>query len=188
MDNKIIVTIGQLLKLTPYLNTYLTTISKQFVHNEGSTSKAIIIVATMAIDHQMEVIVVHVGKNMVDDVFLDGELKVNAIIDGLRQNLGLRPPQLAPFNFKMANFSFSKPLGIVPNIRIKIHGILYIVTFMVMNNKAIDPTHYMLLGRPCLRDAKVIHDWGTNMVTIKGNGIINTIFVYKYLSGNIRRL
>ncbi len=46
----------------------------------------------------------------------------------------------------------------------------------------------MLLGRPWLWDAKVIDGWGINMVTIEGNGIIKTIFVSKYLSGNIRRL
>jgi hypothetical protein len=83
----------------------------------------------------------------------------------------------------MVDFSFSKPLGIVPNIMIKIHGILY----MMMNNKAMDPTYSMLLGCPWLWDAKVIHYWGTNMVTIKGNGLVNIVFVFKYLSGNIKR-
>ncbi len=72
-------------------------------------------------------------------------------------------------------------------MRIKIHGILYIVTFMVMNNKTIDPTYSMLLGHPWLWDTKVIHDWGTNMVTVEGNGIVKTIFVSKYLNGNIGR-
>jgi hypothetical protein len=95
----------------------------------------------MVVDHQMLVIVVHVRKNMVDDVFLDGRLGVNAIIDGLKQKLTLPPPKLIPFHLRIADFSFNKPLGIVPNIRIKIHGISYIVTFMVMNNKALDPTY-----------------------------------------------
>ncbi len=71
---------------------------------------------------------------------------MNAITDGLRRKLGLPPPQPAPFNLRMADFSFNKPLGIVPSIRIKIHGILYIVTFTVMNTKAVDPTYSMLLG------------------------------------------
>ncbi len=55
-----------------------------------------------------------------------------------------------------------------------------------MNNKAVDPTYSMLLGHPWLWDAKVIHDWGTNMVTIESNGIVKPIFVSKYLNGNIR--
>jgi hypothetical protein len=50
----------------------------------------------------------------------------------------------------MTDFSLSKPLGIVPNIRIRIHGIPYIVTFTVMNNKAVDLTISMLLRCPWL--------------------------------------
>ncbi len=57
---------------------------------------------------------------------------------------------------------------------------------MVMKNKVIDPIYSMLLGHPWLWDTKVIHDWGTNMVTIEGNGIVKTIFVSKYLNGNIK--
>jgi len=108
---------------------------------------------------------------------------MNAIIDGLRCKFELPPPQPIPFNLRMVDFSFNKPLGIIPNIRIKIHGILY----MMMNNKAMDPTYSMLLGHPWLWDAKVIHDWGTNMVTIKGNGIVKIVFVSNYFSGNIKR-
>jgi hypothetical protein len=100
-------------------------------------SKPIIIVGTTIVDHQMAVIVVHVGKNMVDNILLDGGSGINAIIDGLRWKLRLSPPQLVPFNLRMVDFSFNKPLGIIPNIKIKIYGIQYMVTFMVMNNKVV---------------------------------------------------
>ncbi len=151
------------------------------------TSKPIVIIDVVIMDHQMVVIMVHVGKNMIDDILLDRRSWVNAITDGLRQKLGLLPPQLTPFNLQMVNFSFSKPLGIIPNIKIKIHGMPYIITFMVMNKKSVDPTYSMLLTHPWLWDAKVIHSQGTNMVTIEGNIIVKTIFVSIYLSGNIRR-
>jgi hypothetical protein len=52
----------------------------------------------VVVDYQMLVIVVHVRKNMVDDVLLDGRLGVNAIIDGLKQKLTLPPPKLIPFH------------------------------------------------------------------------------------------
>jgi hypothetical protein len=91
LDNKIIITIGQLLKLALDLSIYLMTTSKQFAHNEDSTSKAIITINFAVIDYQMEIIVMHVGKNMVD-VLLDEGSKVNAITDGLKQNLRLPPP------------------------------------------------------------------------------------------------
>jgi hypothetical protein len=33
----------------------------------------------------------------------------------------------------------------------------------------------MLLGHPWLRDAKTSHNWGTNIVTIQGIGIITLV-------------
>jgi hypothetical protein len=50
-----------------------------------------------------------------------------------------------------------------------------------------DFNYSMLLGRPWLRDAKVAHDWGSNIITIQGNGIIKTITVTKRLGGEVRR-
>jgi hypothetical protein len=123
----------------------------------------------------MVVILVHVGKNMVD-ILLDGGSGVNAIINGLKWKLRLLPPQLVPFNLQMANFSFNKPLGIIPNIRIKVYGIPYIVTFTIMNNEVVDPTYSMLLKHPWLWDTKVIFDWGTNMMTIEDNNICQNSF------------
>ncbi len=46
----------------------------------------------------------------------------------------------------------------------------------------------MLLGRPLLRDVKVAHDWGCNIITIQGNGTIITITITKHLGGEVRRL
>jgi len=45
----------------------------------------------------------------------------------------------------------------------------------------------MLLGRPWLKDAKVAHDLGSNIVTIQGNGTVKTIIVTKQLGGEVRR-
>jgi hypothetical protein len=41
----------------------------------------------------MVIIVVHVGTNMADDVFLDEDSKVNVIMNGLKWKLGLLPHQ-----------------------------------------------------------------------------------------------
>jgi hypothetical protein len=45
----------------------------------------------------------------------------------------------------------------------------------------------MLLGRPWLKDAKVTHDWGNNVITIQGNGTIRTISINKKLGAQARR-
>jgi hypothetical protein len=70
----------------------------------------------------MVVIMVHVRKNMVDVVLLDGRSRVNVITNGLRWKLRLLPPWLAPFNLQMVVFLFSKPLGIIPILGSKFMG------------------------------------------------------------------
>jgi hypothetical protein len=37
----------------------------------------------------------------------------------------------------------------------------------------------MLLGRPWLRDVKMSHNWGNNIITIQGTNTIRTIHVTK---------
>jgi hypothetical protein len=39
----------------------------------------------------------------------------------------------------------------------------------------------MLFGRPWLRDAKVTHDWGNNVIIAQGNGTVRTISINKKL-------
>ncbi len=36
-------------------------------------------------------------------------------------------------------------------------------------------------------DVRVAHDWGSNIVTIQGNGIVQTIIVTKHLGSEVRR-
>jgi hypothetical protein len=52
----------------------------------------------------------------------------------------------------------------------------------------VDSSDSMLLGKPWLRDAKMAHDWGSNTITIQGNGIVKTITITKHLGGEVRRL
>jgi hypothetical protein len=45
----------------------------------------------------------------------------------------------------------------------------------------------MLLNKPWVKDAKVTHDWGNNMITIQGNGTIKTIKMTKHLGTNLKK-
>ncbi len=120
----------------------------------------ILVVALVAIDLHMGVIQVHVKRNLVDDVLLDEGSSANIIIEDLQKWLGLPSPKPIPYMFRMANQSLIKPIGIIRNLKIHIHGIPYIATFTVMQNNMLDGSYFMLFGRPWLKNAKVIHDWG----------------------------
>jgi len=87
----------------------------------------------------------------------------------------------------MAYQNMTKALGIIRNVKNHIHGIPYIATFTIMKNSVVDFSYYMLLGRPWLKDAKVTHDWGNNVITIQGNGIVRTILINRKLGAETRR-
>jgi hypothetical protein len=45
----------------------------------------------------------------------------------------------------------------------------------------------MFLGRPWLKDTKVTHDQGNNVVNVQGYGTIRTILINKKLGAKTRR-
>ncbi len=66
----------------------------------------------------------------------------------------------------MAYQTTIEPIGLIIDPKMYVHGIPYIVTFMVLHNTIIDINYSMLLGRLWLRDDKITHDWGNNMIKI----------------------
>jgi len=81
----------------------------------------------------------------------------------------------------------TKPLGIIKKFKIHVHGIPYVTTFTVLQNSMVDFSYSMLLGRLKLKDAKVTHDWGNNVIIVQGNGIVRTILVNQKLGAKTRR-
>jgi hypothetical protein len=69
----------------------------------------------------------------------------------------------------MVDQTITKPVGLIRDLKIYVHGILYITMFIVFQNSVVDSSYFMLLGKPWLRDAKMAHDWGSNTITIQGN-------------------
>jgi hypothetical protein len=84
----------------------------------------------------------------------------------------------------MADSTLTKPIGLMWDLKIHIHGILYVNTFTMMKNNVLDVSYSMLLGCPWLQGTKVTHDWGNNFISIKGNGIVYTIEITKHLDSN----
>ena len=140
-----------------------------------------LIAATEAIDKHMPVISICIGKNVVDDVLLDGGLGANVITEEERCRLRLLKPSPTPFNLKMANGAIAKPIGLLRDVKIHIHGIPYIVTLIVIDCQTIKSDYSMVLGRPWLRNAKVIHDWANDQVQIMGNGTVKTVKINRQL-------
>jgi hypothetical protein len=106
---------------------------------------------------------------------LNREASVYIVTKNLKTKLTLPKPRQAPYHFRMPNQSMIKPLGIIKNLKIQIHGISYVTRFNVLQNSVVNSSYSMLLGRPWLINAKVKYDWGNNVITNQGNGTIRTI-------------
>ncbi len=119
------------------------------------------------VNNQMAIIQVQAGKNIVEDVLINERASVNIIIKNIRKKLGLPKPRPIPYHLTMADQSMTRPLGIIKNLKIHIHGIPYIATFTILKNNVIDSSYFMLLRRPWLKDANVTHDWGNNIIIVQ---------------------
>jgi len=75
----------------------------------------------------------------------------------------------------MVGQNMTRPLGIIRNLKIQIHNIPYIATFIILKNNVVDFNYSMLLRKPWLKNAKVTHDWDNNVIDVQGNGTIKTI-------------
>jgi len=69
-----------------------------------------------------------VGKNIIEDVLIDGGTSVNIIVENLITKLGLLKPSPTLYHLRMADHNMIKPLGIIKNLKIHIHGNPYIAT------------------------------------------------------------
>jgi hypothetical protein len=106
----------------------------------------------------MVVIQVQIGKNTIKDMLLDGGSTVNIITKQLKLRLGLPKLKPTPYNLRMAYQTTTKLVGLIRDLNIYVHDILYINMFNVLHNSVLDYSYSMLLGRPWLKDAKMAHD------------------------------
>ena len=70
----------------------------------------------------------------------------------------------APFKLRMADQTIAEPLGMVDQVPIRVEGVKFKTAFMVLD---VGEAYEMLLGRPWLRAAGAVHDWGIGELTMK---------------------
>jgi hypothetical protein len=67
----------------------------------------------------------------------------------------------------MVDQTIAKPLGLIKDLKNFVHGIPYGMTFTIIQSSVLNSNYFMLLGCPWLRDAKVFHDWGNNIIILQ---------------------
>ncbi len=95
----------------------------------------------------MAVIQVQARKNFIK-MCLDGGFGVNIIMKKLKVQLGLLKPEPAPYNLCIADQTIVKPLGLITNLKILVHGIPYTLIFTMIQSSVLNSNYFVLLGRP----------------------------------------
>lgn len=98
----------------------------------------------------MHVILVCIGKNIVEDVLIDGGSGVNIITEAEQRQQGLSKLSHAPFNLKMADGNILQSKCLIQAIRIHISTIFYPITLIIMDSLIVKSNYTMLLGESWL--------------------------------------
>lgn len=106
---------------------------------------------------EIEAIVV---DKVVPNVLVDGGSGLNILPKHTMKRLGLSLTGPSPFVINMANQSPAVPFGMNKDFRLSTGSEEYIVTFHMIKMHSNKDTFPILLGRPWLRMANAIVDWG----------------------------
>jgi hypothetical protein len=87
------------------------------------------------VDRKLPLLTVQMGNGTLDNVFLDNGSGVNLITEEKQRRLGLKDRQPTPFRLRMVDQTVKDPVEMMPNVRIHIHGIPYLITLTVIKNK-----------------------------------------------------
>ncbi len=102
--------LGQLLKVALELKRYLwqklklekiQNVSRATTYKQVGSLVLELGITIVAIDNHMVVIQVHIGKNTIEDVLLDGGFGINIITKQLKLRLGLLKPKPTPYNLRI---------------------------------------------------------------------------------------
>jgi hypothetical protein len=84
----------------------------------------------------------------------------------------LPKPKPTPYNLGMAHQTNIKLVGLIHDLKIYVHSIPNVITFIVLHNNVINTSYSILLRKPWLRDVRVAHDYGNTTMTIQRNGMV----------------
>ncbi|RYA56905.1 retropepsin-like aspartic protease, partial [Enterobacter cloacae complex sp. CH23B] len=98
---------------------------------------------------------------------LDGGAGVSMVTKSCWESMGRPHLEATSVVVKMANGSIVTPIGMLKDLRIKVLGHKVRQTFIVMDFSKHPMSFEMILGRPFMREAKLVHDWSKNHVYLQ---------------------
>jgi hypothetical protein len=162
------ISVGQLLKITPYCKKR---IMEALAYEEKSKEPTQTYqITAKAFDEEMPMISVIVKNRQVPNALIDGGSGVNTITDTLRRKLGLKKIEPPPCTIKMADQRKVMHKRIIRDVRLDVGEIVIRMTLTVIDMVNTEDSYSLLLGRPWLKEARAQHDWPLNKLTLTQGG------------------
>ena len=89
---------------------------------------------------------------------VDGSSGVNIISCETYDKWGLPPLEKSPYTIKLADQSRVTPLGLARDVHVRLAGVRFLMSFVVMEFPRHSSSFLAFLGRPWLRAAVALHD------------------------------
>ena len=77
-------------------------------------------------------------------------------------------------DLQLADGNLERPLGILENVVVESWGIKYEHSFAIVDFRQ-DPNYEVILGRPFMRQLKVIQDWGFDYLYLGHDDIVTRV-------------
>ena len=89
----------------------------------------------------------------------------------------------------MVDGTTTRPVGVVKDLKIKTFSITYHIEFVAMDFKNPINSYDIILGRPFLRSARIVHDWSSNIIYLQEDTFVTKVDLTTWkchpLSGNL---
>ena len=76
---------------------------------------------------------------------------------------------------KLADETTTRPMGVVKDLKVKTFGTTYHVWFVVMDFKNPIESYDIILERPFLRIAGIVHDWMSNTIYLRMDNLVTKV-------------
>src|SRR5271156_2648216 len=114
-----------------------------------------------------------IGK-IVSTAILDSGTGVSIATKSIWEKWGKPVIRSTRMHLQLADGSLENPMGLLENVIVKSCGVEYEHTFAIVNFGK-NPNYEVILGRPFMRQFRMIQDWGYNYLYLRHESVITRV-------------
>ena len=118
---------------------------------------------------------------------LDNGARVAIATKSLWEAWGKPAIRRTRLKLQLADGHLERPLGLLEEISISVCRVNLIHTMLAIMDVHDKPTYDIILGRPFMRQLKMIQDWGDNHIYLRHRGMITQVNTTTHTHQDVRR-